>query len=1124
MSKHAWMLYAALILVPVECLALDGSAFSDVSKLAEGRWVKIAVEENGVYQLTADELVEMGFPNPGEVKIFGYGGHMMPESITAYSKDDLQQVPVMRTSDGKLCFYANGVHQVSAVDYMTPRYFNVTINAYSTHGYYFLTDDSRYDALSPEVARYREMQDGDEAIEHSYAFCYHESELTSVGFSGKNLLGEDMLPAMEYTGNAFVPNVVQGSTLHVSAVVAGLLPSEGIIGVRLNGVDAKISSGTRLSASTDGSVYYSTVNSKGSVAPLTYPEEMPITISVDCDGDASLLHLDKYVVSYVQNNRLPADSSQVRLDIEDAVEGKNVKMQGVDADVVVWNIDDAQRPVQCALKGDEATGEYRFSLPANSSWSSFVVFDPLCELKSISGFEYVGNQNLHGMETPNYVIITTKELTEQAERVAELHRRKEGMDVAVIDQQLIFNEFSSGATDPSGVRMFLKMLYDRNPGKLKYLLLFGDGSYDNRRILDKNPYEKLVTYQSTVSNSDVASYVTDDYFGFLSDDASTNLQDLTLSIAVGRLPVGTVDEAAAVVDKLEEYAGNPDYGEWRNNAFVIADDGDDGLHEYQAVGIASLLDGGVEPGLNVWRIYDGSYPNAEGRSEDSNAVMEELLKQGQLFFTYIGHGAALNGLCLWDRADVERVKYDKWPFATFATCDVARFDGDARGVAEQMVLERDGGVIACMVATRTVYSDSNDKLNRSLVRYLFSLDEERKRRSIGEAYMLAKNSISNEYEANKIKFVLLGDPALVLEYPLPLARIDRIGDVAVSASAQAVVYPQTSVQVSGVITDAHGNIDSEFDGEATVSLYDAEVMYDDLAEQNAEQDEHRIAMLHRELLARSTARVVSGRYEATLAVPKNCLAQGGNGMVRIYAASADGTKIVDGQSGNVVIHAYDESKAEADNSAPEITQMYIDSEDFVDGGFTGSDIVLYASVEDDKGINMQSLSIDGTFMLSLDGGFNTFPDVDGGFTVGDGGKSGVLAYPVGGLTEGPHTLALRVTDMAGNVGERTVAFSVVTEPVPVLLSVEKRTAIDEVAFDLEYPAYAKPVQDVYLTVTRSDGTAVMHRRVQSFPFVWDLVGDDGNRLAPGLYRFYGVAADGSPSIVSPQGEIVVLDL
>jgi hypothetical protein len=109
--------------------------------------------------------------------------------------------------------------------------------------------------------------------------------------------------------------------------------------------------------------------------------------------------------------------------------------------------------------------------------------------------------------------------------------------------------------DPTAFKMLMKMLYDRADGnptlEPRYLQLFGDGTFRNRNLPRFG--NLLITFQSAQSHTPTQSYVTDDYFGFLSDVASERLTD-TLAIGIGRIPAGTPAEAWDAVAKVVAYS------------------------------------------------------------------------------------------------------------------------------------------------------------------------------------------------------------------------------------------------------------------------------------------------------------------------------------------------------------------------------------------------------------------------------------------------------------------------------------------------------------------------------------------------------------------------------------------
>ena len=129
------------------------------------------------------------------------------------------------------------------------------------------------------------------------------------------------------------------------------------------------------------------------------------------------------------------------------------------------------------------------------------------------------------------------------------------MEVISIDK--IYNEFSSGKKDVSAIRDFVRMIYSRSSGSdsLKYLLLFGDASYDFKEF--KVGGDMVPSYQSYESSSFITSYVSDDFYGLLEFNEGEWIEDRTdfsdLDIGIGRLPVNTFEEAESVVEKIINY-------------------------------------------------------------------------------------------------------------------------------------------------------------------------------------------------------------------------------------------------------------------------------------------------------------------------------------------------------------------------------------------------------------------------------------------------------------------------------------------------------------------------------------------------------------------------------------------
>ncbi len=139
------------------------------------------------------------------------------------------------------------------------------------------------------------------------------------------------------------------------------------------------------------------------------------------------------------------------------------------------------------------------------------------------------------------IIVSPSEFLSAAQDLKLLHQN-EGLEVVLVTDEEIYNEFSGGLPDASAIKQFLRMFYVRengNPNTIpKYCLLFGDGTYDNRNILGHNK-NLLPIFESSESISVVNTYASDDYFAILSDGASMQNTDF-LNIGVGRLVVNNL--------------------------------------------------------------------------------------------------------------------------------------------------------------------------------------------------------------------------------------------------------------------------------------------------------------------------------------------------------------------------------------------------------------------------------------------------------------------------------------------------------------------------------------------------------------------------------------------------------
>ena len=140
-GKYLKLISARITITPVpksvrrtaSSVAVTNGRYAEHSVLSSGRWVKIYVTADGVYALTRSRLRRMGFNNPDQVRLFGYGGYRQNEVIQADTDyDDLQEIPLFKQNDDTWLFWANGLLYWEG----NTRVFN----PYATKSCYFLTE------------------------------------------------------------------------------------------------------------------------------------------------------------------------------------------------------------------------------------------------------------------------------------------------------------------------------------------------------------------------------------------------------------------------------------------------------------------------------------------------------------------------------------------------------------------------------------------------------------------------------------------------------------------------------------------------------------------------------------------------------------------------------------------------------------------------------------------------------------------------------------------------------------------------------------------------------------------------------------------------------------------------
>ena len=526
----------------------------------------------------------------------------------------------------------------------------------------------------------------------------------------------------------------------------------------------------------------------------------------------------------------------------------------------------------------------------------------------------ITNQDHHADPQTDMVIIipTSQNMLAQAERLKLHHEQHDGLRVTIVPADELFNEFSSGTPDATAYRRYMKMLYDRattDDDKPQYLMLFGDGAWDNRMKTTEwsgyKPDDFLLCYESENSFSQVNCFVSDDFFCLLDDNEVIQKgsgSNITYAgepdVAVGRFPVRTADEAKTLVDKVISYANNEYAGAWQNEICMMGDDGNGNSHMKTADKVATMIEDNY-PDYNVSKIYWDAYQRTSSSTGYSYPDVTRLIKQqiqsGALIMNYCGHGAAyaMSHELVMKLKDFEESQSNYLPLWITASCDIMPFDGQEENIGETVMLNSEGGSIAFFGTTRTVYATYNEVMDLAFTKYVLTPGT-----SIGEAARLAKCELvskGSDLTTNKLQYTLLGDPALQLATPKQQIVVDDINGI--PAGEGLKLAAGSVVRVTGHI-ERNDDTDTDFNGIVALSVRDAEETITCRLNNTTDDgaDEAFVYKDRTKTLYQGSDSVSGGTFQLTFAVPKDISYTDGSGLMTLYAVSNDKTTTAHGEN------------------------------------------------------------------------------------------------------------------------------------------------------------------------------------------------------------------------------------
>ncbi len=1034
-------LFIVLIMFVLQLVAQTGR-YAESSVLHTGDWYKIQVEQSGIHKITYEQLVEIGLKNPANVNVFGYGGAQLAEAFSKPYIDDLPQLSIYieKGNDGVfgkgdyILFYAQG--PIKWTYNTKQKLFEHEVNAYSNYGYYFITSDFPTQKIITEDAKLNATKT--EEITSFHDFYLYEKDEVNLLNSGRTYLGDAFNQSQLSRNYSISVSNVLPETSCISVSAAHIAVVDATMSVSVN--DSVLGKATLVERSSN-EVVATGVTFKYNFIPLN-PNSINVELAYSLSS--STAYLDYFTLNFKRKlQKTVGESLNFRFVDNIAASGNYIhKLYSVNSNVQIWNITDLQNIVKIPTKfiGSDLT-----FVDNKSILKEYVAVD----VKSDKFLQpkFVGkiaNQDLHALGQADMIIISHSDFIDAASRLAKLHLEYDAITTHVVTSDVVYNEFSSGTPDATAYRRFMKMFYDRAKevgNAPKYLLLFGDGSFDNRQILKANTKDniyRLLTYQAKESFVDTKSYVTDDYFGLLDDSDGAYVLINSMDVAVGRIPAYTVEQANGVVDKLERYFRNEDLGAWKNQAIFMADDGDKNLHVEEADSVCSVFER-LNPAILTRKLYLDSY------TQEVTAVGEfyptlkkeflDYINNGVLFVNYMGHSGYNN----WTNeqiltiADIDAMYNQRLPLFITASCSFSRFDDFKVSGGEVMMLNTKGGALALISAARTVFAQPNMLLNLELVKALLAKNEETGRiNTIGEACQIAKNKRAKSNDDNRLPFVLLGDPAIRLAIAQThFVTIDSINGHDVTFNVDTVGALDKVVLDGAIHLLNDSVVDETFNGYVHITIFDKEetikTLCNDFKESLPDVNNVPFVYTYRtNPLYVGQVEVVSGKFSVEFLVPKDIKYNFGAGRIVMYAADEQQGFEANGYSSNIIIGG-ETKNVVIETEGPEL-KIYLNTPYFDNGGKVGPNPLFIAELEDISGINTIGSGIGHDIILKLDNDIKQEYVLNNYYKSNVGSyNSGVVIYQLLDLAPGKHKLFFRAWDLQNNSVSAELEFEVVAD-------------------------------------------------------------------------------------------------
>ena len=1095
-----------------------------------GKWSKIAIAKQGIYQITGTQLKTLGFPLPiasTQLQLFNYNLAQLTEKVTATVSTALTEnaIQVFDGGDNQIdekdyvLFYAEGAlgWKQDASTFTPTHYKNTSHDSV----FYFLSIGSN----GKRISTIDKINSSTTIVDQYDERWLIELDSVSILNSGKLLLGPAMGQGLGKQAKLSYPINMNGLVLSIPMNVIGRYaattyqnPANFNFSINDNAIK------TTAVAPISGLLYDESANisldsftyTLNATTNLTSPAS--VNISFQADNAAASGWIDYIELSAKRKLGFWGTNSFGFRNVSSTLKGNilQYQIQNGDASTEVWDVTNPAYPRKISTEFS-VNGLMSFTHHADTLHEFFAVKQQGYEVPTLLG--PMNNQNLAGMNVPDYLIISAPNYLNAAKKLQNYHATVNGLKTELVNVNEIFNEFSGGQPSPIGIRNFVKYLLNKAvTNKVKaprYLLLFGIANFNSRNY---NSASQIPVFESAASTGVLTSYPSDDFYSILEDNDDINnfTRIKKLAIATGRLPVRNTAEADTVVEKIINYQRNLNGGAWKNKITWVADDGDYNLHLEDAEAISTHLQQ-KNVSWNQKKIYLDLYAATKNIAGNTyplvNSEIVQTVNEGTLILNYTGHG---NFTRLAEEAVISQTDVLQWnnatklPLMITASCDFAPYDQPQLSpFGFDALMKNSKGVIGLVAASRLVFAYSNKQINDHFIQQLLVPDSLGNFLTIGEALQRAKIQAwsAGEDRMNAFKFSLLGDPAMRLS--LPKYEIGIISLNQKTFTGKDTLLAGNKYTLKGAVNNK-GVLQSNFNGLLDFVLYDAITNKKTLA--NAGTSRVTTVAMQENILFKGKVTVTKGNFTVDFLLPKEVSLQKNLKIqMTAYNELADAIGVYDRliaiDAGGVLMN---------DNQGPDV-KIFLNDSNFVAGGWASARSNLILNLADSGGIQTSGNALGHDLVLVIDNDYKNTVVLNNYFVADvDSYQKGKLNFALPFLAEGKHTIMVKVWDLLGNSSTKILDFEV---PASDIVNVKNlynypNPFSNYTQFSFELNKLGSPVE-ISLSIYNSMGNLLFTKplsgsyKANRVVANWDGTGIGSAQIQAGVYYYRLTIQDGT---------------